>query len=160
MKAYTFVVAPVIAGMLQSLGYDTIKIGNSVEAHGNDNLKIVDTSDKSSNGYRPEKTSASGKKTDALSTAVNTKRIKMEGDGSPHRAFAAWHDDTVKMVGKYGTLAACPLPVTLRTWLDAKFKGKVVMTAKPRTVKPAAQSTTVAPTVAPATNGEHKPAAV
>jgi len=159
MKAYTFTVAPAVAAMLQSLGYDTVKIGNSVEAHGNDNLKIVDTSDKSSNGYRPEKTSASGKRTDALSTAVNTKRIKMEGDGSPHRAFAAWHDDTVKMIGKYGSLAACPVPVTLKTWLDAKFKGKVVLSApKARANKPAPVAT--ASTVAPATNGEHKPATV
>lgn len=150
MKAYTFTVAPVIAGMLQSLGYDTVKIGNSVEAHGNDNLKIVDTTDKSSNGYKPQKTSASGKIADAASTAVNTKRIKMEGDGSPHRQFAAWHDDAVKMVGKYGSLVACPLPVVLRTWLDGKFKGKVTMTPKARIVTPKAATPAVS---APATNG-------
>ena len=150
MKAYTFVVAPVIAAMLPQ--YDTIKIGNAVESHGNDNLKIVDTTDKSSNGYRAAKTSVSGKITDSASTAVNTKRIKMEGDGSPQRQFAAWHDDTVKMVGKYGTLAACPLPVVLRTWLDAKFKGsKVVLSApKARDNKPA-QSAPVA--VVPQSNG-------
>lgn len=141
--------------MLTPLGYDTIKIGNSVEAHGNDNLKIVDTSDKSSNGYKAAKTSASGKITDSASTAVNTKRIKMEGDGSPHRMFAAWHDDTVKMVGKYGTLAACPLPVVLRAWLDGKFKGKVTMTAEHKAKASAPKARSITPTVAPATNGAH-----
>lgn len=155
MKAYTFTVAPVIASMLQSKGYDTGKIGNAVESHGNDNLKIVDTSDKSSNGYKAAKTSASGKITDSASTAVNTKRIKMEGDGSPHRMFAAWHDDTVKMVGKYGQLAACPLPVCLQTWLDRSFKGKVVLSApKSRQTAPATASATPA-IVALATNGSH-----
>ena len=154
MKAYTFSIAPVVASMLQSKGYDTGKIGNAVESHGNDNLKIVDTSDKSSNGYKAAKTSASGKITDSASTAVNTTRIKMEGDGSPHRMFAAWHDDTVKMVGKYGTLAACPLPVCLQTWLDRSFRGKVAMTAPKREVKPTAKPATVAAPVAhPASNG-------
>jgi len=153
MKAYTFTVAPCISEMLPQ--YDTIKIGNAVESHGNDNLKIVDTTDKSSNGYKAAKTSASGKITDSASTAVNTKRIKMEGDGSPQRQFAAWHDDTVKMVGKYGTLAACPLPVVLRTWLDAKFKGssKAVLTApKARQTSPV-KPATIAPAVAVHGNG-------
>lgn len=148
-KAYTFNVAPVIAAMLP--GYDCTKIGNAVEAHGNDNLTVVDTSDKSANGYKAEKTSASGKTTEASSTATVTKRVKLEGDGSPHRMFAGWHDDTVKMVSKYGKLGACPLPVVLKTWLDAKFK----VTAKPAsngTMAAPARVTT--PTVAPATNGE------
>lgn len=141
-------------------GYDTIKIGNAVESHGNDNLKIVDTSDKSSNGYKPAKTSASGKIADAASTAVNTKRIKMEGDGSPHRLFAAWHDDTVKMVGKYGTITACPLPVCLVGWLDKSFQAggkRAPMTPKPRDSKPKAEKVALSPALAhlatPATNG-------
>lgn len=139
-------------------GYDTNKIGNAVESHGNDNLKIVDTTDKSSNGYKPAKTSASGKIADAASTAVNTKRIKMEGDGSPHRLFAAWHDDTVKMVGKYGTITDCPLPVCLVGWLDRAFKGKVAMSApQARQNKPKQDKVALSPALAhlatPATNG-------
>lgn len=158
MKAYTFVVAPVIADLLIPMGYDTAKLGNAVESHGNDNLKIVDTSDKSSNGYRPQKTSASGKIADASSTATNTKRIKLEGDGSPHRQFAAWHDDTVKMIGKYGSLIGCPLPVVLKTWLDAKFKGKgkvaTIKVSAPRATKPA-QSVPILSASPANSNGVH-----
>lgn len=153
MKHYTFSVAPVIASGLQSLGYDTIKIGNAVESHGNDNLKIVDTSAKSSNRYTAERATARLVKP-AESNATATTTIKFIGDGSPQRMFAAWHDDAVKMVGKYGTLIALPLPVVLRTWLDAKFKGKVALSApKARYNKPKASATVAAPVAHPATNG-------
>lgn len=160
MKHYTFSVAPVIASGLQSLGYDTVKIGNAVESHGNDNLKIVDTSAKSSNRYTAERATARLVKP-AESNATATTTIKFSGDGSPQRMFAAWHDDAVKMVGKYGTLIALPLPVVLQTWLDAKFKGKVVLSApkarqtspaKPKASAPVAASV-AAPVAHPATNG-------
>lgn len=155
MKQYTFSIAPVIEVQLQTLGYDTAKVSNAVESHGNDNLKIVDTSAKSSNRYTAERATARTVKPSA-SQATATTTIRFTGDGSPQRMFAAWHDDAVKMVSKYGALIALPLPIVLRTWLDAKFKATVVLSApkSARQNKPA-QSAPVVPTftLTPTSNG-------
>lgn len=156
-KAYSFNVAPCVAAMLPN--YDTIKIGNAVESHGNDNLTVVDVTDRSANGYKAEKVSASGKVSESSSNATVTKRVKLEGDGSPHRMFAAWHDDTVKMIGKYGSLVGCPLPVVLRTWLDAKFHKGAKSNGAP-TVKAIKRNVTPSGASALVSNGEHKPTTV
>lgn len=151
VKHYTFSIAPVLVASLQGLGYDTAKIGNAVEAHGNDNLKVVDTSAKSANRYTPERANSRVVKP-AESAATATTTIKFGGDGSAPRQFAAWHDDTVKMIGKYGELSALPLPVGLRAWLDSKFKATIKL-GKPaaRSIKPEASE----PSAANGSNGTH-----
>lgn len=140
MKAYSFAIAPCLVGQLAKLGYDTLKLGNAVEADGNKNLVITDESTKSSNRYTPARETTKSVKP-GKSNATSTRTIKLSGDDSLPRQFAAWHDDTVKMIGKYGQLAALPLPVGIRAWLDSKFKGKVEMTptlsAAGREIRPA-----------------------
>jgi hypothetical protein len=67
----------------------------------------------------------------AKSAATVTQTLKFNGDGNPPEEFAAWHDATVSIFRTFGELTAFPLPVRLKTWLDAKFRadGKPILSA-------------------------------
>jgi len=125
MKAYTFTLAPLISDFLTEAGYDAGKLVNAVESNGNDNLTAEMPTQKTKHGFTPARVGSRVGKPASSTASVNTQQ-RFIGKGNTPEQFAAWHDATVALAGRYGALTAIPLPVTLRTWLDAKFKAAPV----------------------------------
>jgi len=122
MKAYNYTLAPVIADFLAPT-YDIDKLTQAIESNGNDikYMQVTDTSSRANHRFTPERTGIRiGKPASSAATVTNT--VRFEGKGNAPEQFAAWADQTVRMVKTFGVLTAIPLPVVLKTWLDAKFK--------------------------------------
>jgi len=131
MKAYTYTLAPVIADFITLSGYDAEKLTQAIESNGNDNLRVVESASRTAHRFTPERVGVRLTKPASSAATVNH-TVRMEGKGNLPEQFAAWADSTVKLIKAHGTLTAIPLPVTLKTWLDAKFKADSAKTA-PRT---------------------------
>ena len=122
-KAYVFTLAPFIAAFLTGQGYDDVKLVQAIESEGNSNLKLDPAASgvNQRHSYTPASVNSRGGKP-ASSRAKITHAYVFDGSGTIPEQFAGWHDATVALAKRYGTLTAIPLPVTLKTWLDAKFK--------------------------------------
>lgn len=121
MKAYNYTLPPFIRDYFTAAGYDADKIQQAVESNGNDNLRVVDTASRANHRFTPERTGVRiGKPASSAATVTNT--VRFEGKGNLPEQLAAWADLTARMAKTFGELTAIPVPVTLKTWLDAKFR--------------------------------------